>query len=119
MFDKKQKKCVKRIHLVTDNGLYDRKAFYTVKVVFYSSSINHRAYGLPILLRSREKLRLYTDYKSKKDAIDRTQKNEVLMKQVKINSIYFQAVIPNRSISNTSTEKIVVYRCSKTEILDF
>ena len=41
------------------------------------------------------------------------------MKQVKINSIYFQAVIPNRSKSNTSTEKIVVYRCSKTEILDF
>ena len=28
MFDKKQKSCVKRIHLVTDDGLYDnRKAF--------------------------------------------------------------------------------------------
>ena len=39
MFDKKQKSCVKRIHLVTDDGLYDRKAFYTVKIVFYSSSI--------------------------------------------------------------------------------
>ena len=38
MFDKKQKSCVKRIHLVTDDGLYDRKAFYTVKIVFYSSS---------------------------------------------------------------------------------
>ena len=38
MFDKKQKSCVKRIHLVTDNGLYDRKAFYTVKIAFYSSS---------------------------------------------------------------------------------
>ena len=37
MFDKKQKSCVKRIHLVTDDGLYDRKAFYTVKIVFYSS----------------------------------------------------------------------------------
>ena len=23
-----------RIHLVTDDGLYDRKAFYTVKIVF-------------------------------------------------------------------------------------
>ena len=40
MFDKKQKRCVKRIHLVTDHGLYDRKAFYTVKIVFYSSSVN-------------------------------------------------------------------------------
>ena len=40
MFDKKQKSCVKRIHLVTDNGLYDQKAFYTVKIVSYSSSIN-------------------------------------------------------------------------------
>ena len=39
MFDKKQKSCVKRIHLVTDDGLYDRKAFYTVKIVFYSSSV--------------------------------------------------------------------------------
>ena len=34
MFDKKQKKCVKRIHLVTDDDLYDRKAFYKVKIVF-------------------------------------------------------------------------------------
>ena len=40
MFDKKQKNCVKRIHLVNDHGLYDRKAFYTVKIVFYSSSVN-------------------------------------------------------------------------------
>ena len=34
MLDKKKKSCVKRIHLVTDDGLYDRKAFYTVKIVF-------------------------------------------------------------------------------------
>ena len=34
IFDKKQKSCVKRIHLVTDDGLYDRKAFYIVKIVF-------------------------------------------------------------------------------------
>ena len=40
MFDKRQKSCVKRIHLVTDDGLYDRKAFYTVNIVFYSSSMN-------------------------------------------------------------------------------
>ena len=40
MFDKKQKRCVKRIHLVTDDGLNDRKAFYTVKIVFYLSSMN-------------------------------------------------------------------------------
>ena len=38
MFDKKQKSCVKRIHLVTDDGTYDPKALYTVKIVFYSSS---------------------------------------------------------------------------------
>ena len=29
-----QKSCVKLIHLVTDDGLYDWKAFYTVKIVF-------------------------------------------------------------------------------------
>ena len=40
MFDKKQKSCVKRINLVTDDGLYDQKAFYTVKMVFYPSSMN-------------------------------------------------------------------------------
>ena len=40
MFDKKQKGCVKPIHLVTDDGLNDRKAFYTVKIVFYLSSMN-------------------------------------------------------------------------------
>ena len=40
IFDKKQKSCVKGIHLVTDDGLYDRKVFYTVKIVFYSSSMN-------------------------------------------------------------------------------
>ena len=34
MFDKKQKSCVKRTHLVTDDGLYNRKAFYKVKIVF-------------------------------------------------------------------------------------
>ena len=40
MFDKKQKSCVKHIYLVTDDGLYDQKAFYAVKIVFYSSSMN-------------------------------------------------------------------------------
>ena len=39
MFDKKQKGCVKRIHLETDDGSYDRKAFYAVKINFYSSYI--------------------------------------------------------------------------------
>ena len=34
MFDKRQKSCVKRIQLVTDDGLYDRKTFYTVKLFF-------------------------------------------------------------------------------------
>ena len=38
MFDKKQKSCVKHIHLVTDYGLYDQKAFYTVKFIFFYSS---------------------------------------------------------------------------------
>ena len=37
---KSKKNCVKRIHLVTDDGLYDREAFYIVKTVFYSSSMN-------------------------------------------------------------------------------
>ena len=46
MFDKKQKSCVKRIHLVTDDGLYDRKAFYTVKIVFYSSSMENIGFGI-------------------------------------------------------------------------
>ena len=40
MFDKNQEICVKRIHLVTDDGLYDQKAFYKAKIVFYSSSLN-------------------------------------------------------------------------------
>ena len=34
MFDKKQKSCVKRAHLVTDDGLFDQKAFHKVKHVF-------------------------------------------------------------------------------------
>ena len=34
MFDKKQESCVKRIHLVTDDGLYDPKAFHKVKTGF-------------------------------------------------------------------------------------
>ena len=34
MFDEKQNSCVKRIHLVTDDGLYARKTFYKVKIVF-------------------------------------------------------------------------------------
>ena len=40
MFDKKQKICVKRIHLVTDDCLYNRKAFYEVKIVFIHSLYN-------------------------------------------------------------------------------
>ena len=28
---------MKRIHLVTDDGLFDQKIFYRVKIVFYSS----------------------------------------------------------------------------------
>ena len=34
MFDKKQKSCVKRINLVTEDGLYEQKTFYTVKIFF-------------------------------------------------------------------------------------
>ena len=34
MFDKKQKSCVKRIHLVTDDGFYAPKAFHKVKTGF-------------------------------------------------------------------------------------
>ena len=34
MFDKKQKSCLKRINLVTEDGLYEQKTFYTVKKFF-------------------------------------------------------------------------------------
>ena len=34
MFDQKQKSCIKCIHLVTDDGLCNRKGFYKVKIVF-------------------------------------------------------------------------------------
>ena len=34
MFDKKQKSCIKRIHLVTDDGLYDRKVIYKIEIIF-------------------------------------------------------------------------------------
>ena len=37
MLDEKQKSCVKCIHLATDDGLYDWKTFYSVKIVFCSS----------------------------------------------------------------------------------
>ena len=40
MFDKKQKSCVKRIHLVTDDGLYERKSFYPVEIFSYLSTMN-------------------------------------------------------------------------------
>lgn len=35
--------------------------------------LNHGAYNLPISARNRERIPLYNDYKSKKDAIDRAQ----------------------------------------------
>ena len=38
MFYKKRKSRIKRIDLVNDDGLYDRKAFYAVKIVFFYSS---------------------------------------------------------------------------------
>ena len=34
MFYKKQKSCIKRIHLVTDDGLYDQKDFYKMEIIF-------------------------------------------------------------------------------------
>ena len=34
MFDKKQKSFIKCIHLVTDDGLYDQKAFEKVEIVY-------------------------------------------------------------------------------------
>ena len=52
MFHKKQKSSVKRIHLVNDDGSYDRKAFYTVKIVFYSSSIIMTKLTMSIKYRS-------------------------------------------------------------------
>ena len=38
MFDNKQKSWVKRIRLVTDDGLFHQKAFYKVKIVFIHPS---------------------------------------------------------------------------------
>ena len=40
MLDNKQKSCVKRIHLVTDDGLYNRKSFSKSKNCFYLFSMN-------------------------------------------------------------------------------
>ena len=40
MSDKKQKSCLKRIHLVTDDHLCDRKAFFQSRNCFYSCSMN-------------------------------------------------------------------------------
>ena len=57
MFDEKQKSCVKRIHLVTNDGLYDRKALYTVKIVFYSSSMSLSIIKVLPCLISSEMLR--------------------------------------------------------------
>ena len=34
MSNKKQKRCIKRIHLVTDDGLYNGKAFCKVEIVY-------------------------------------------------------------------------------------
>ena len=39
MCDKKQNSFVKRVHLFTDDGLYNQKAFCKVKIVFYSSPV--------------------------------------------------------------------------------
>ena len=40
-FDKKQKRCIKRIQLVADDGLHDhRKAFYKVTNQFYLQFTN-------------------------------------------------------------------------------
>ena len=35
-----EKTCVNCIHLVINAGLYDQKAFNTVKIVFYPSPMN-------------------------------------------------------------------------------
>ena len=40
MFDKNQKSCIKRIHLVIDDGLYNRKVFYKVEIVFINPHID-------------------------------------------------------------------------------
>ena len=49
MFDKKQKGWVKRIHLVTDDGLYDRKTFYTV-IFFFLIHLNKAIFPKMALL---------------------------------------------------------------------
>ena len=57
MLDKKQKSCVKRIHLGTGDGLYGPKAFHTVKTAFYSQNLmteinaQDKQFGLNDLLK--------------------------------------------------------------------
>ena len=45
-------------------------------------SLFHRAYGLSISLRKREKLRLYKNYELREDAVERTNKEANLVKLV-------------------------------------
>ena len=57
MIESEKVRCVKRILLVTDDGLYDQKAFYTVKIVsFYSYLINFLEDESPILVISINQL---------------------------------------------------------------
>ena len=45
-------------------------------------SLFHRAYGLLISLRNREKLRLYKNYELREDVVERTKKETNLVKLV-------------------------------------
>ena len=87
MLDKKQKSCVKRIHLVTDDGLYDWKAFYTVKIVYlfilyewwriYQLLISYRTMS-PIFISSWKVL--HENYITRQQVLHLSKRHYLLMR---------------------------------------
>ena len=87
MFDKKQKSCVKRIHLVTDDGLYDWKVFYTVKIVYlfilyewwriYQLLISYRTMS-PIFISSWKVL--HENYITRQQVLHLSKRHYLLMR---------------------------------------
>ena len=53
-----------------------------MKMILEQIKSFHRAYGLPISLRNKEKLRLYKNYELRKEAVERTKKEANLVKLV-------------------------------------
>ena len=72
----KSKSCEKRVHLVTDDGLYDRKDFYKVKNVFYLSSKS--VIPCTIKKKSKKEKNICITYISTKNVKDCTLHNQVV-----------------------------------------